>query len=354
MCLSPALDLSKGGRRDAVGFNRLGHRPTIGNAQVALGQVATADRGPLQGDVGRNSFCRRHPLASTWRVWYPKGMSKISLLYSVLLLVVLLTACVPVSGVSPTAAPLSPSLTVTTKPTLPPPTVTPIPSVTRPSLTLDDFADPPFAPLIQRYLDAGGDPTALEAMLNTIIADPAQKAPIRAKVICVDVTGDGVDEVALTLTIPRGGDYVDTSLLVLTPQSGHYETILEFIRAPLETLTDADGYRFLAIVDMNRNGTKELVVDLAIGGDHRFWILGWDGTQIRSLLEPQRDPLSFETVDYIFIPNGTGIVRDVDGDGLLELYTIRYRPEGEGPRHCGAKDIWEWDGTVFRHVHHVL
>jgi len=232
--------------------------------------------------------------------------------------------------------------------------VTPTPSVARPSLALDDFTGPSLAPPIQRYLEAGGDPTTLEAMLNAIIADPAQKAPIRAEVNSVDVTGDGVDELALTLTIPRGGDYVDTSLLVLTPQAGHYQTILEFIRAPLETLTDADGYRFLAIVDMNRDDTKELVVDLAIGGDHRFWILGWDGTQIRSLLEPQQDPLTSEMVDYILIPNGTGIVRDVDGDGLLDLYTIRYRPEGEGPRHCGAKDVWSWDGTVFRHVHRVL
>ena len=281
-------------------------------------------------------------------------MSKIPLLCSVLLLVVLLTACIPLSGVSPTPASPPPSLTITTTPTLPPPAVTPTPSVARPSLALDDFTGPSLAPPIQRYLEAGGDPTTLEAMLNAIIADPAQKAPIRAEVNSVDVTGDGVDEVALTLTIPRGGDYVDTSLLVLTPQAGHYQTILEFIRAPLETLTDADGYRFLAIVDMNRDDTKELVVDLAIGGDHRFWILGWDGTQIRSLLEPQQDPLTSEMVDYILIPNGTGIVRDVDGDGLLDLYTIRYRPEGEGPRHCGAKDVWSWDGTVFRHVHRVL
>lgn len=260
-----------------------------------------------------------------------------------------LSACAPVTGTAePTSTPFPPAVTLTPVPP------SPTPRNALPHLTADDFDGPTFAPPLQQYLDAGGDPAQLEAALDAIIAVPAEGARIRAWVDRVDVTGDGVDDIAVALAVPRGGAIVDTGLVVLAHQDERYVPILDWIRAPVETLTDADGYRFLDIVDMNRSGVKDMVVVFAMGSQHRFWILEWDGTAVRSLLAPQRDPLTLETVDYVTVPNGTGLIRDVNGDGLLELYTIRYRPPDEGLRHCGAKDVFAWDGTVFRLWHRTL
>ena len=260
----------------------------------------------------------------------------------------MLGACVPVAGrPSPTATPVSAHPT-------PPATVTVAPLPTLPAFTLDDFGGFSFAPPLQRYLNAGGDPAKLEAALEAAIALPVEATSLRAHVDQVDVTGDGVDDVTVALTVPCGGDVVHTGLVVLMRQDGRYVPILDWIRAPVDTLTDADGYRFLDIVDMNRSGVKDMVVAFVVGSQHRFWILEWDGEEVRSLLAPQQDPLTFEMVDYVTVPNGTGLIRDIDGDGLLELYTIRYRPPDEGLRHCGAKDVFAWDGTVFRLRHRTL
>ena len=249
---------------------------------------------------------------------------------------------------------IAPTLTTTPYPTWTPiPTFTPAPEVRTPAppaecpgggtpmtLTLEDLYTPNMEESIRAYLNAHGSAVGLEVALNSLINNADPPVFVLAHVYAKDVTGDGVPDVVMDLTIPEVGSYATTAALVLTCWEGAYETALFLLLSPQEGIYPAGGYQVLSVEDMNGDGIREVVVVLKVFDNRRYYILAWDGTTFTSLIEPRFDEISLQTVYYVEAYGGEGAVMDTDSDGNLEL-VITYNEE---PIHSA---IWAWNGYAF-------
>lgn len=253
---------------------------------------------------------------------------------------------------APTASSIPPS--VTPYPTWTPiPSFTPAPEVRTPappaecpeggtprSLTLGDLYTPNMDESIRAYLNARGSAVGLEANLNTLTntADPSDD--VSAHVHSVDVTGDGVPDAVMDLTIPEVVSYGTTAAMVFTCRERKYVTALYLLLSPQEGIYPQGGYQILSLEDMNQDGIREVVVVLKVFDNRRYYILTWDGSTFTSLLEPRFDDILLQTVYYIEAYSGEGIVIDTDGDDNLELL-ITYNEEPS------RQEIWAWNGHAF-------
>ncbi len=208
-----------------------------------------------------------------------------------------------------------------------------------------------FEPQIRAYLDAGGSPEELEAILDGLtLSDGSTEWQARAQVLTADVTGNGTPEVVTDLSFFQPGQYADGALFVFTCQKGHYEggTVQTIGGAVLSGEEPDPGIR--AIEDMNRDGVPEIVFSfIEVIGTHAnytrvFHIVEWDGQGFAGLIQSETYPLDGATV-Y----NGDGGVQDTDGDGRLELVLLNGIGQGypdSGPQRQRT-DVWAWDGTAF-------
>jgi hypothetical protein len=208
------------------------------------------------------------------------------------------------------------------------------------TLTLEDLYAPNMEESIRAYLNARGSAIGLEATLNSLTNNADPPDFVLAHVNAKDVTGDGVPDVVMDLTIPEVGSYATTAALVFTCREGAYETALFLLLSPQEGIYPAGGYQVLSVEDMNADGIREVVVVLKVFDNRRYNILAWDGTAFTSLIEPRFDEISLQTVYYVEAYGGEGAVMDTDSDGNLEL-VITYNEE---PIQSA---IWAWNGYAF-------
>ena len=181
----------------------------------------------------------------------------------------------------------------------------------------------------------------MEAALNSLTNNAAPPDHVVAHVTAMDVTGDGVPEVVMDLTIPEVGSYATTSAMVFTCYEGAYETALFLLLSPQEGMVPQGGYQILSVEDMNADGIREVVTVLKVFDNRRYYILAWDGTTFTSLIEPRFDEILLQTVYYVEAYGGEGAVKDTDGDGNLE-FVITYNEEPS------RREIWAWNGHAFK------
>jgi len=193
---------------------------------------------------------------------------------------------------------------------------------------------------IRTYLNARGSSTGLEAMLNSLTNEANPQDPLVAHVYGMDVTGDGVLEVVMDLTIPEVGTYATSAVLVFACQEGGYETKLFLLLSPEEGMVPQGGYQVLSFEDMSADGVCDLVVELKVFDNRRYYMLAWDGTAFTSLIEPHFDDILLQTVYYIEAYGGEAAVLDTGGDGSLEL-VITYNEEPI------RREVFAWNGHAF-------
>ena len=193
---------------------------------------------------------------------------------------------------------------------------------------------------IRAYLNARGSATGLEAMLNSLTNEANPQDPLVAHVYGMDVTGDGVLEVVMDLTIPEVGTYATSAVLVFACQEGGYETKLFLLLSPEEGMVPQGGYQVLSFEDMSADGVRDLVVELKVFDNRRYYMLAWDGTAFTSLIEPHFDDILLQTVYYIEAYGGEAAVLDTGGDGSLEL-VITYNEEPI------RREVFAWNGHAF-------
>jgi hypothetical protein len=188
---------------------------------------------------------------------------------------------------------------------------------------------------IQQFLNEGGWVEELaEALYSAGIAN------LPVPVAVADMTGDGFDEVAVSIFDPGSMSLPPAGLLlVFACDQGEYRL------AYLEDSRPADGapgIRYLQ--DLNADGISELVVSSASCGAHtcfeRVQVVGWEEGQFINRLEGQTNDLPYPTI-YL-APSAIDGIYDlyISGSGLGSV--------GAGPQRniiriwSYAQDIQRW------------
>jgi len=257
-----------------------------------------------------------------------------------LALALALSACTRASG-EPTAppAPVLPTIAlpeqISASPL--PPTRTPPPPADCPATDASLRAN--FQTLVDQYgleaddepvldfLNAGGRPEAAVDALRSL-AWPGGE--VKSEI--ADVTGDGVPELLLGLD----------NLYFLSCEAGEFNTV--------GVVSHENGpVRVEAIQDMNLDGLPEIVTAIPVVGEDLVKVYSWDGVGFRNLVYDERT--GWDSAEAKL-----GLrVRDVDGDGTLELLVDNTPP---GPREANfdaacwiparvTTDIFAWDDEQF-------
>lgn len=233
---------------------------------------------------------------------------------------------------APTALPLPfPSLQAPPSPTASPTAQPPSPACLEGAGTAEfgtpDFEDLPRA--ILDYLNAGGSPVALSDRLNSL---GAAAQPV--SVAIGDFTGDGRDDVAVSLVYPVEGDRLDGRMLVYTCTPGAYEITYQRFPAP----GDFRGFHVWQWPDLDGDGSMDLLVSRGTCGAHTCFdeleVLSWDGAAFVNRLEGSTIELPYPLVS----------AHDEDGDGIysIEVSSGGYGSAGAGPQRP-VTWIWEFD-----------
>jgi hypothetical protein len=208
-----------------------------------------------------------------------------------------------------------------------------------------------FEPQILDYLNAGGDVQGLQLALgNLTLPDANSDWQSRAQVLSADVTGDDTPEIVLDLSFFVAGQYSEGALFVYRCQTGQYVGgAVANIGGQVFSGDDPDpGIR--AIQDVNGDGQAEIVFSyVTVIGTHanfsrEFRIIQWDGDEFVDLIQGERDrPHAAQVL------NGDGVLRDDDGDGVLELELTHgaERSLETSALERGHSDVWAWDGAAF-------
>lgn len=225
-------------------------------------------------------------------------------------------------------------------------------NITIPSTAEGDNIIEILEPQILAYLSARGDAQGLQATLSrfTLTDSSGTDWQARSQVFTTDVTGDTTPEVVVDLNFFVEGQFANGALFVYRCQAGQYVGgAVTLIGAQIFSDSDPDpGIR--AIQDMNANGKPEIVFSyIVVIGTHanftrEFRIIEWDGSQFVDLIQSDRNrPYAAEVL------NGDGVIRDTDGDGVLELELTN--GVGRGPDASALDrartDIWAWNGAAF-------
>lgn len=208
-----------------------------------------------------------------------------------------------------------------------------------------------FEPPILAYLNAGGDPQTLQALLEPLALDDGKQTwQATSQVYHTDVTGDATPEVVVSLLFYVEGQFADGGLFVFRCQTREYVggTVIR-IGAQLFAGQGPEPVVH-SIQDMNNNGLADLVISyVTVIGTHanftrEFRILEWDGSRFVDLIQSEGDrPYAAKVL------NGEGVVCDIDGDGVLELRLVHGPERGPGAdgASCAPIDLWSWNGEAF-------
>jgi len=164
-----------------------------------------------------------------------------------------------------------------------------------------------------------------------------------------DVTGDAIAEEIVDLLFYAEGQFADGALFAFRCQAGQY--VGGAVTPIGEQLFAGQGPEpvIRTIQDMNGNGIPDIVTSyVTIIGTHanyarEFRILEWDGGRFADLIQSDGNRLYAAEV-----LNGDGVIRDTDGDGLLELELTHGAERGPDASELDPHtDIWAWDGEAF-------
>lgn len=294
---------------------------------------------------------------------------KSKVLASLLLMVALLTACSggPSNREAKEITPAAPTATPGEAPTPRLPTTTPtvseadtLPAVCPPgsgeNVIISSTAEgrtivEMFEPQILAYLNARGDAQGLQAALERLTLDDGETVWNSMSVVhSADVTGDATPEVVVDLLFYVAGQFADGALFVFHCQAGEY--VGGAVTHIAEQLFAGQGPEpaVRAIQDVNGNGTPDIVLSyVTMIGTHanytrEFRILEWDGGQFVDLIQSAGShPHAAEVL------NGDGVIRDTDGDGILELelaHGVGRGPDAGTPA-SPRTDVWAWNGETF-------
>ena len=197
------------------------------------------------------------------------------------------------------------------------------------------------------YLNPGGTPSALKEALGGLnMLDGAWKAKVQVEVI--DVTGNSTPEVVIDLSFFEAGQYFEGGLFIFRCEGRHYVGgALLSTSGQVQSGGEPDG--ILGLLDMNNDGVLEIVHShISISGTHgyftrEFRILEWDGQAFIDLI--QEDEYGF----YAQADTGDGVIEDLDRNGTKELILSNSISEAYpdlGPQRS-REDIWAWNGYHF-------
>jgi hypothetical protein len=191
---------------------------------------------------------------------------------------------------------------------------------------------------ISLYLSAGGPATILEATLRTWGA-VAEGAIVQAD---TDLTGDGINEVVVTIYDPanyKPGVASAGELLVYGCAQKGYRLLYNTLYSPSTVLPE-----LRRVGDMNNDARAELAytqqVCSAAQCTQAMQILSWNATL--GAFKPLNDVPMNAT-------SGRVEIADLDKDGVLEV-AISFNPPPEtsaGPPRR-SRDVWDWEGVSYR------
>jgi hypothetical protein len=200
----------------------------------------------------------------------------------------------------------------------------------------DVFGRPDFESDIEAYLNAGG---AISDLPQVLVPTDVDRA-IRLQIVSQDITGSGVPDLFIGVTLPYGNGDGETHLLFFACVEEQYEGEILFRRAGAgsrsEGLYEGGGVNVKSVGDINGNGRGDVLLSVNWPGYGEHYLLEWEGNQFVSLIEYKG--LLGESRVWIET-HGEGIdISDVDGDGILEIVVGE---EGAG------QAIWRWDGERY-------
>jgi hypothetical protein len=217
-----------------------------------------------------------------------------------------------------TSTPLPPTST-------PSPTPPSCPSPGSPTLPArpGDWID--YAEAARGYLSAGGSVGALEPLLASWDALPAESG----QAVAADLTGDTNPEIVLAIRDPTSGYVFPSSgLYIFRCQDGAYVSAYE------ETV-DGLGLQVIQVADADTDGVADVSYTKSTCGAHTcmvtLGILGWNGAGFADLMGGTLEmPYPTYTVSPGRIDAASGRVGSVGAEPQRDYY-----------------EIWQWNGSVF-------
>lgn len=226
------------------------------------------------------------------------------------------------------------------------------------SIKVDDLLELEFEKKIAAYLNARGSADGLQSMLTNLkyaMLDENNPEQVKAEVITVDVTGDGIGEVLVSITIPYGNGIGETTLSSYMCKRGEYVPQVLFARrgagSAAEGIYTGGGAEIFKIRDMNMNGIPEVIFSVNWPNYSEFYIAEWQEEQFESLV-PRYLGSSFEWISRIPISSDTDLfqIKENSGDNLIDFVITR-------PHECSAfagclplrtrTETWSWNGEAY-------
>jgi hypothetical protein len=262
--------------------------------------------------------------------------------------VMLLSACTPApSQVKPT--PLAPAAlaTVTSEqgvsklPTSPPSTPTsapesgcPIPPGSPPIPNLESSFI--WASELQDYLNQGG----LVEPLANVLASQFSLSNASAGIVRQDLTGDGLEDLAVTLYAVDEGTEPAGSLLIFHCEKDHYQ--LAYSSSPGQNLGPPV---LLSVQDLNADGVTELLYTRENCGAHTCFkqveVLRWHRSRFENIFEGRSDDMPSPLIEIV------GPVSD--GSYQIEVTAQGIGSVGAGPFRQFTR-IWSWSAQQSRFI----
>jgi hypothetical protein len=180
---------------------------------------------------------------------------------------------------------------------------------------------------VQDYLSAGGSVAGLESFLTDW--------EVLESIAAADLTGDGVEEVVLTMRDPTSPFMPPAGgLFIYGCRAGGYELLARRVSEDL-------GVSLLEVTDATGEGVPEVVYVRESCGAHTCYrslkILAWDGGSFRELISGSLD-MPYPT--YTIEPGRI----EADSGGIGSV--------GAEPQRDYA-EIWTWTGEVFTRTEQI-
>jgi hypothetical protein len=205
-------------------------------------------------------------------------------------------------------------------------------------ITSQVFRQARFEEAITSYLNEGG---AVDALATSLAPTDSADEPILLQVVSQDVTGSGLPDTLMAVTIPYGGGSGEAHVLFFTCKAGRYTEQILFRRAGAgsraEGLYEGGGAVIESLRDLNGNGVPDVLFSVHWLDWGEVHILEWDGERFCSLIEYEN--LLGHTSYWIEDFGGGVEIVDVEGDGLYEIVV--------GEQGGEETVIWRWDGERY-------
>ncbi len=226
-------------------------------------------------------------------------------------------------------------------------------------LEIDDILAIDFQENINAYLNEGGSPSELQTILTNLKHaefEPDNPENLKAMVLSMDLTGDTIPDILVSITIPYGNGYGGTTLSIYVCQAGGYLSHVLFTRQGAGSaaggLYTGGGVKvFGTPSDLNFNGIPEIIFSVNWPNYAEYYIGEYSGDQYVSLIPKYLGP-SLEWVNRFAINTVTDTfqIRENSGDNLVDI-VITSRPDCSPMVGCLPKrlrtETWSWNGNAY-------